>query len=353
MRSSLNATTALIITTLTAAQTTPSLITSAHQMAASLKSTYPTPSLAILPQPYWWWESGSTMDALLNYGIATGDQQYRSLLANTILNQATANNDFMTIDATGNDDQAWWALAALTAAESGVPVAAGTVSWLALAQNVFNEQKGRYDTSTCGGGLKWKINVGNGEDGWHYKSTISNGLFFQLAARLAKLTNDADALAWAEKAYDWVAGVGLIDEEFNVYDGTDDTKGCVDVQTDQWSYNTGVFLYGAAAMAAHTSDEKWITRTQGLVSAAERNFVKDGALFEAKCEGDGTCNLDQVSFKGTLARWMGAAAEVLPDVKDKIAELMLRSQYIKRIPRHQAHLEVCISEPSPSHPVKG
>lgn len=305
--------------------TTEALITSAAQMAQALKASYPNPSLAFLPQPYWWWESGSSIDALLTYGLTTGDTQYQSLLSNTILNQATAGNDFMTADATGNDDQAWWALAALTAAESNVPAAAGAVSFLSLAQNVYNEQKGRWDTSRCNGGMRWKISVGDGTDGYHYKSTIANGLFFQLAARLAKLTNDAEALSWAEKAYDWVVSVGLIDADFNVYDGTDDQKGdsgCADVNHDQWSYNTGVFLYGAAVMAAHTSDPIWLDRTKGLLAAAQRNFINNGALFETKCEGSGTCNTDQVSFKGTLARWMGATAAVLPDVRVQIANLM-------------------------------
>ncbi|CAI6334405.1 unnamed protein product [Periconia digitata] len=304
------------------AQSTSSLISTAAQIALSLKSTYPNPSVALLPHPFWWWESGSSIDALLNYGIATGDKTYEALAANTLLNQATGTNDFMTADATGNDDQAWWALAALTAAEQNVPVAPGAVTFLALAQNVFDEQKARYDGATCGGGLKWKINVGNGLDGWHYKSTITNGLFFQLAARLAKLTGDEETLAWAEKAYDWVVGVQLIDGEFNVYDGVEDTENCEVVNNPQWSYNTGVFILGTAAMAEQTGDSKWTDRTKGLIEAAQRNFVRDGALFETRCEGSGTCNLDQVSFKGTLARWMGAAADILPEVRDSVANVM-------------------------------
>lgn len=308
--------------TFTTSQSTSSLISTAAQVGAALKATYPNPSIALLPQPFWWWESGSAIDAFLNYGIATGDKTYEALMANSILNQATGTNDFMTPDATGNDDQAWWALAALTAAEANVPEAPGAVTWLTLAQNVFDEQKARYDSASCGGGMKWKINVGNGKDGYHYKSTISNGLFFQLAARLGRLTNDADTLAWAEKAYDWVVGVNLIDGDFNVYDGVDDTQGCAIVNNPQWSYNNGVFILGTAVMAAQTGDRKWVDRTQGLIAAAKRNFVRDGALFETRCEGAGTCNLDQVSFKGTLARWMGAAADVLPEVRENVAAIM-------------------------------
>ncbi|CAO2649952.1 Nn.00g012440.m01.CDS01 [Neocucurbitaria sp. VM-36] len=300
-----------------------SLLTSAANLAWSLKSTYSNPSIALLPQPFWWWQSGIAIDALLTYSQTTGDKQYSALLQNTLLSQTTGTNDFMTRDATGNDDQAWWALAALTAAENGLPNVGG-VSWLDLARNVFNEQKGRWDTSSCGGGIKWKILEGNGKDGWHYKNSISNGLFFQLAARLAKLTGDADAQAWAEKTYDWVASVGLIGEEFQVYDGADDASGCSSLNGDQWSYNNGVFLYGSAVMAAKTGDSKWVERTRGFIAAAKRTFVnaQTGALFEQRCEAAGSCNTDQVSFKGILARWLGAAATVLPEVRGDVAGII-------------------------------
>ena len=58
-------------------------------------------------------------------------------------------------------------------------------SWLSLAQAVFNMQVGRWDPH-CGGGLRWQFNPLN--NGWMNKNTISNGCFFQLAARLARYT---------------------------------------------------------------------------------------------------------------------------------------------------------------------
>jgi mannan endo-1,6-alpha-mannosidase len=49
-------------------------------------------------------------------------------------------------------------------------------------------------------------------------------------------------------------------------------------------------------------------------------------LFESKCEGkdidDGGCDTDQVSFKGLLARWLGAAAEILPEVKEDVEKII-------------------------------
>ncbi|OAG02003.1 glycoside hydrolase, partial [Paraphaeosphaeria sporulosa] len=289
------------------------LVVTAAQIAQSIKSSLPNPSLVLVPQPYYWWQSGIVNNALFTYGFVTGDKQFEDLAKNTLYNQATAANDFMMPDATGNDDQAWWALSALTAAENNVAVPAGSPTFLSMAQNVFNEQKGRWDESSCSGGMRFKINAG--DVGYEYKSSIANGLFFQLAARLAKLTGDADAKAWAEKSYDWIASTGLIDTDFNVYDGTDAASGCVDLNHNQWSYNAGVFLYGAAVMASQTGDAKWADRTNGLLAAAQRNFVRDSALYEPICEDQGTCNNDQVSFKGILARWLGATAVERPDLK--------------------------------------
>jgi mannan endo-1,6-alpha-mannosidase len=297
---------------------------SAASIASSLTASYPNPSIALLPQPYWWWQSGSSIDALLNYFHTTGDTKYNALLSNTMLSQTTGTNDFMTPDATGNDDQAWWGLAAMSAAEYGLPPAQGALPWIEYARNVFNTQKGRWRTDRCNGGLKWKINENDPAGGWNYRSTISNGLFFQLAARIARFTTDADALSWAEKSYDWITSVGLVDGQFNVFDGTDDAKGtgCIDVNHSQWSYNAGVMLYGAAVMAEKTGAQVWKDRAQGFLTAARRNFIKDGKLFESICDGDGSCNTDQVSFKGVLARWMGNTATLLPDKRAEVTEVM-------------------------------
>jgi mannan endo-1,6-alpha-mannosidase len=300
------------------------LLTSSGTFAASLKASFPDQGLALLPQPYWWWQSGTAVEALLTYGATTGDLEYEGMLINTILSQATPTNDFMTIDATGNDDQAWWALAAVTAAEKSLPQQGG-VAWADLALNVFNEQKQRWidGENTCDGGLRWKIQEEDGNNGWHYKNAITNGLFFQLAARLGHLTNDTEILSWAEKTYAWSTKVGLVDKDFNVYDGTDEKNGCSDLNHNQWSYNVGAYMYGAAVMAVHTEEEKWVERTRGFIASAKRTFTEEttGALFERKCEAEDAeeeCDTDQVAFKGLLARWLGATAVILPEVQGDV-----------------------------------
>jgi len=152
----------------------------------------------------------------------------------------------------GNDDQAFWGMAAMSAAETNFQNPASTQpGWLALAQGVFNSMLPRWDTSTCGGGLRWQIFTFNA--GYDYKNSIANGGFFNIAARLALYTDNTTYADWAEKSYDWVASVGLIGDAYEVYDGTSDTDNCSEIDHVRWSYNSGIYLLGAAAMWKHVS----------------------------------------------------------------------------------------------------
>ena len=87
--------------------------------------------------------------------------------------------------------------------------------WLTLAENYFNNQISRWDTSSCNGGLKWQIYPQNSY-GYDYKNSISNGRLFQLAARLARYTRNQSCIDWANAVWDWTTDVGLIDDSYNV-----------------------------------------------------------------------------------------------------------------------------------------
>lgn len=203
-----------------------------------------------LPQPYYWWEAGAMFGALVDYWYYTGDTTYNDVTTQALLFQVGPNNDYMPPNQTkteGNDDQAFWGMAALTAAEVKYPnPPEDQPQWLALAQAVFNTQVARWDQSTCNGGLKWQIFTFN--NGYNYKNSISNGCFFNMAARLAMYTKNDTYAQWADKMWDWVGAVGLMSPQFQFFDGTDDTQNCSSVNHIQWSYNAGVFLYGAANM---------------------------------------------------------------------------------------------------------
>ncbi len=145
----------------------------------------------------------------------------------------------------GNDDQAFWALAAMAAAEKNFPnPEPGQPQWLALAQAVFDSQAARWDMATCGGGLRWQIFTFNA--GYNYKNGISNGCFFHLAARLARYTSNNTYLEWAERVWNWTQATGLISDDYKVYDGFDATTNCSKIQPIEWSYNAGMYLAGAA-----------------------------------------------------------------------------------------------------------
>lgn len=84
----------------------------------------------------------------------------------------------------------------------------------------------------------------------------------------------------------------------------------------QWSYNVGAFLYGSAALANYTVDKIWEQRTAGLL-AATSTFLSPFAnatdvLFEAYCELEATCNVDQLSTKAYLIHWMARTSLLAP-----------------------------------------
>jgi predicted alpha-1,6-mannanase (GH76 family) len=172
----------------------------------------------------------------------------------------------------GNDDQAFWALAVLSALEYDFPPPPGQSSdiWLDLAVAVFNTQVPRWDTEACAGGLKWQIFESN--KGYNYKNSISNGAFLQIAARLARYTGNQTYVDWAERSWEWMSRIGLIGENYQVFDGSDDLLNCSELNHIQWSYNSAVLLYGAASMANLTNEAVWQSRTEGLLTSTLNTF---------------------------------------------------------------------------------
>lgn len=134
----------------------------------------------------------------------------------------------------------------MTAAEQQFPNPPSSPSWLNIAQNVFERQVARWDNATCDGGLRWQIFTFN--TGYDYKSAISTGIFFQLAARLARFTGDQRYAEWATRSYDWINSVGLVNSDFDVFDGAQIDQDCTSVNKLQWTYNAATFLYGSAIM---------------------------------------------------------------------------------------------------------
>ncbi|KAG9995958.1 mannan endo-1,6-alpha-mannosidase, partial [Aureobasidium melanogenum] len=217
----------------------------------------------LLPGPYYWWEAGAMFGSLIDYWYYTGDTSYNDVITQAMLFQVGDKDNYMPSNQSkslGNDDQAFWGMAAMSAAELKFPnPPADQPQWLALAQAVFNSQALRWDNSTCGGGLRWQIFTFN--NGYDYKNTISNGAFFNIAARLAAYTGNQTYAEWAERAFEWTHAIGLMSDDYYFYDGSDDKINCTQVNHIQWSYNAGVFLLGSATMWNLTQSDLWRERT--------------------------------------------------------------------------------------------
>lgn len=228
---------------------------------------------------YWWYQGASFWATYLDYWHLTGDDAYTDTIANGMLHQTGPNNDYMPPNHTaniGNDDQCFWGTAALVAAEYGFPTVDGKATWIDLAKAVWATQASpdRHD-ETCNGGLRWQIpfsNVGydvknskhsrvpssalwgGGVDGGErerlttLRVAASNACFFNMGARLGRFTGNATYSEWADKTWDWLSQVGLIDSEnWAVYDGVR-ADNCTYMFTAQVSYNAAMLVQGAAFM---------------------------------------------------------------------------------------------------------
>ncbi|KAF4984334.1 hypothetical protein FZEAL_445 [Fusarium zealandicum] len=281
-----------------------------------------------LPDPYYWWEAGAMFGAMIDYWWITGDETYNDVTSQAMVHQAGEDKDYMPVNQTkteGNDDQGFWAMAVMAAAERKFPDPPDDQpQWLALTQAVFNEYASRWDTKHCGGGLRWQIFPLN--RGYDYKNSISNGCFFNIAARLARYTGNETYADWATKIWDWEVDAGLINDEHHVLDGvTIRGDDCSSIDKIQWSYNAGIFLHGAAVMYNMTESKEWKNRTDGMLEDVNKRFVKNNVIYEQFCEPTEQCNQDQRSFKGYLARWLVATTQLAPYTYEPISKLLLSS----------------------------
>ncbi|KAM7195620.1 Glycosyl hydrolase family 76 domain containing protein [Rhypophila sp. PSN 637] len=288
----------------------------------------------ILPGPppggdYYWWEGGALWGTMIDYWLYTGDESYiPTTMQSLIFQSGPPQHAYMPDNWTaslGNDDQGFWGMSAMLAAETmfpDPPSNGNQPGWLELAQAVFNTQAApeRHD-STCGGGMRWQIPQFN--IGYDYKNSIANGIFFNLGARLARYTRNTTYSDYAEQTWDWMAAVGLMDDAINVYDGAHVQTNCTDVFKAQFSYNAGVLIQGAAFMyniSTGATQGKWKSRLDRLIDRTIAVFFETGPMIEISCElpDQIMCKTDMLSFKGYVHRWMANAVKVAPYLHDKV-----------------------------------
>lgn len=143
--------------------------------------------------PTGWWNAANSITVLVDYSRATDSTQYLSAVSNTFANANTANGstNFIT---SANDDEGWWALAWMDAYDL-----TNNPAYLTMAQTIFADMAGQWDTTTCGGGVWWSKNLTSSA----YKNAITNEIFLELAAGLANrttiATEKAQYLAWGSE----------------------------------------------------------------------------------------------------------------------------------------------------------
>ncbi|KAK0718585.1 glycosyl hydrolase family 76-domain-containing protein [Lasiosphaeria miniovina] len=227
----------------------------------------------------------------------------------------------------GNDDQGFWGMSAMLAAETNFQnPPAGQPQWLALAQAVFNTQAERWDTASCGGGLRWQIPLSN--NGYDYKNTITAGIFFNIAARLARYTANATYADWAVRTWDWVEAVGYIDADYNIFDGGHVENNCTDINPAQFSYIAAIFVQGLGFMYNYThGDDLWGNRLRGLTNHTLNYFFPSGIAVEAACELPNLvqCTTDMLSFKGYLHRFLAQTTQMAPFTRATILPVLRSS----------------------------
>lgn len=279
-------------------------------------------TIGMFTHPYYWWEAGGAFGSMIDYSYFFDNDTYVSTIIEAMMYQKGDDSNFMPLNQTtteGNDDQVFWGIAAIQAAERNFTnPGTGKPTWFDLATATFNTMKNRWDESSCGGGLRWQIFQWN--NGYDYKNTVSNAGLFHLGARLLRYTgNDSYYLDWCDMTYDWMVDVGFIEESsWYVIDGATTTSNCTVKTPYLWSYNLALMVAGCAYMYNYTQEEKWYNRTWGFVNSARVFFDNKGVMYESACMPVHTCQTDQRSFRAYLARFLGLTAVLVPDTFDTI-----------------------------------
>ncbi|RSL54072.1 hypothetical protein CEP54_010070 [Fusarium duplospermum] len=283
---------------------------------------------------YFFYQSGAFMSTYIDYWQLTGDETYNDLVMQGIVHQVGQNDDFIPANQSinaANDDQAIWAMAALTAAEYGFPdPPKDELPWLSLAENVFESQRLRWDIEveekTCDGGLRWQIAFIN--NGYDWKSAEANTFFFALSSRLARQTGNKTYVEYAEKVWDWLYDIELIDHDtLAVYDGSSVKSNCTQINKIQRSGAAASLAMGAAYMYNQTDGSStWKSRVEKLTSSfVDTFFTKEGNFAEASCPNEAKCPRDLLTFKALSQRWLAVTSQIAPFTAETILKTLRKS----------------------------
>ncbi|CCC67432.1 hypothetical protein NCAS_0A08740 [Naumovozyma castellii] len=290
-------------------------------------------TVGMFQQPYYWWKAGSAFGGMLENWYLCQNDTFESLLTDAMLHQAGKDYDYLPENQTmveANDDQGVWGLTIMGAVERNFtdPQGKDVPGWLAMAQSIFNQMYSRWDTGSCGGGLRWQIYDWN--KGYNYKNTISTACLFQMAARLGRYTGNSTYLKVADKTFQWMVDIGYIQlntSSGRVFDGAHIESNCSDITKLEWSYNHGIVLGGCAYMYNATKSPEWGMNTIKILNGATTYFFQNKTMLETACQRPDRvfCNNDQRTFKSIFSRMLGLTSVMAPFTSERIDPLIVQS----------------------------
>jgi len=230
-----------------------------------------------------YWPQAHMLDLLLDGYLRTKNGQYsarmKALLNGVkVKNGGAYPNEFY-------DDMGWLANASLRSY-----IALNDADYLAVAQTLYTEIKGGYNT-TEGGGIAWQRSQ------LYYKNIPSTGNATILAARFYELNGNQADLTFAKSLYTWMKST-LVTSLGVVYDGINRNQ---DGQIDNWefTYNQGLFIGSAVELYNCTKDASYLQDAELVANnlIADPNLSPNGIL---KSEGQGDGGL----FKAVAVRYL-------------------------------------------------
>jgi len=252
-----------------------------------------------------YWRNAHAVDVLVDGYLRTNDQAYvqrLTALVNGI--KAQNNNTFLN---NFYDDMEWLALSSLRAydaTDNAMFLETTNILWADIQKGISN---------IAGGGVGWT------KDRPYFKNTPANGPAIILAARLARMNNNAQDLATARSLYTWLKATLVDPASFTVWDGINYNNDMV-ITKNKYTYNPGTFigagleLYKSTGEAAYLNDA--VRAANAVVSDLE---LSPGGLMKDEGQGDGGL------FKGVLVRYLTLLAtdkDVPAADKDKIVRYL-------------------------------
>jgi len=237
-----------------------------------------------------WWNSANAITVLADYSRALKTQQHVPTLAHTFTAAQTTSPNFIN---KFYDDEGWWALAWIDAYDL-----TREPRYLEMAETIFADMAGGWDTGTCGGGIWWSKDN-------KYKNAIANELFLSVAAHLANRTSGSQRSSyakWSKREWKWFSKSGMINAQNLINDGLNSSnpRACKNNGQTTWSYNQGVILGGLAEFSQFASRRASLRKANQFADAAITHLAdKDGVLHDS-CEPK--CGEDGPQFKGIFAR---------------------------------------------------